>query len=183
MVFNTTASTPAVKLNKSIQVLKIIVIGLPDTGKTTFVKTISQSTVWDGIESQGWLSGQLTVDENLLVYFLEPPEMKHFDFMWLRELIAETEADGFVVLMDSAQPDHFGGAVSIIQTIRANHPGVPIVTATTRQDDPHAWSSEDIRMGLRFPNEIPVLPCICSKPKMVKEIVLQLLYKIFDVQQ
>jgi signal recognition particle receptor subunit beta len=181
MVFNTTEPAQAVKLNTSIQVLRIIVIGLPETGKSTFVKTISQSTVWDGVESQGWLSGQLTVDENLLVYFLEPPEMKNFDFMWLRELIVDAEADGFVVLMDSSQPDYFGGVVSIIQTIRANHPDVPIVTATTRQDDPHAWSADDIRVGLRFPKEIPVLPCVCYDAKMVKEVVLQLLYKIFNM--
>lgn len=163
------------------QVVEIIVVGLANSGKTTFIKTISQHTQWENAESQGWLFGQLSLDDALIVHFLEPPALNTFDFMWLRELISGSSAAGYIVVLDSARTDRFGESISILQTIRAYHPDTPVVVAATKQDTIQAWSADDIRLGLRIPEEIPVLPCVSSQLPLVKEAVLQLLYRIFGV--
>ena len=171
-------STQAVTLRETAQIVEIIVIGMAQSGKSAFINTISHATVWDGAEANSWLSGQLTVDDALTVYFLEPPPMKEFDFMWLRELVSESSASGYIVLIDSTQSEYFGKSLSILQTIRSYHPTVPVVVAVTKQDVDGCWGSEDIRLGLRIPDNIPTLPCNTGDIESVKEVVLQLLYLV-----
>jgi signal recognition particle receptor subunit beta len=161
--------------------VEVIVIGLAGAGKTTFIQTISHSTQWHGGESPGWLMGQLAVEDGLTVHFLEPPTMKQFDYLWIRDLIADADTSGFIVLMDSARENQFGEAVSILQTIRAYHPETPVVVAATKPDSPDAWRAEDIRVALGIPEDIPLLACNATNVEMVKETVLQLLYRIFGV--
>ena len=163
------------------QVVEVIVIGLAGAGKTTFIQTISHNTQWSGEDLSGWLMGQLAVDDSLIVHFLEPPARKQFDFLWIRDLIADVDTSGFIVLMDSARENQFGEAVSILQTIRAYHPETPVVVAATKPDSADAWSAEDIRVALGIPEDIPVLACKTTNVEMVKETVLQLLYRIFGV--
>jgi signal recognition particle receptor subunit beta len=76
-------------------------------------------------------------------------------------------------------PEYFGEAISILQTIRAYHEDVPCVIAANKQDQPHAWSANDVRIGLGIPGDIPVVPCVANQFKSVRDVVIELLYKIF----
>jgi signal recognition particle receptor subunit beta len=157
------------------QVLELLVTGLPSSGKSTFVNSIS-SQVRD---AQGWFCGELIVDRELHLKFLEPPQLHQFDFIWLRELIEHVNVPGFIVLADSTRPEYFGALVSLLETIHYNHPETPCVLVTNKQDQPEAWRADDIHLGLGLPDFIPVYPCDARKRADVKHVTVQLLYKIF----
>lgn len=163
----------------STEIIEIIITGLPQTGKTTFIRSLCSTVHVDG-DGEGWHYGALPIDKELTVHFVEPPQMKHFDFLWMRELIASAEVAGYICLFDSVDTRLFGESVAILETIRSEHPGMPLAVAANRQDLAGAWTPDDIRMGLGIPDDIPVLPCIANKQSLVREIVIELLYRIFE---
>ncbi len=156
------------------QTIEILITGLPEAGKSTFVETISTRTR----NAQGWYCGDVHVDETLALKFLEPPGLRQFDFMWLRELIEHVQVPGFIVICDSTRPEYFGAVVALLETIHYNHPDTPCILVTNKQDDSSAWSAEDIRLGLGIPDFIEVVPCRAQSRADVKRIVVQMLYKI-----
>jgi signal recognition particle receptor subunit beta len=160
------------------QVVEFIVVGLPQTGKTTFIRTISTQVKSQTNQHGKWLYGLLPVDENLRIHFMEPPTRLEFDFIWTREVITECEPDGFIVALNASDTEGFGAAVYILQTIRACHPDIPVVVAANFQDVEGAFPAEDIHMGLQLPEDMPVLNCISNRASMVKEPVLELLYRV-----
>lgn len=162
-------------------IVEILVAGLPSSGKSSLMRTISQRTGFRNNDPKDWHSGYLTIDENLDVHFIEPPSSASFDFIWLRDLISQTDVPGFIVMCDSTRPEFFGETVGILQTIRYYYPETPCVLVANKQDHKEAWSAEDIRLGLGIPSDILVLPCVASDVETVKDVVLQLLYQIFAV--
>lgn len=162
---------------QAAEVVKLVVTGLSGTGKSAFIESISQYTEWQNTPHNSWFFGRVRVDESLILHFLEPPIGRQFDYMGLRHIMQRLQATGYVVLMDSTQPQHFGEFVSIVHTIRGFHADVPLVVAANKQDSPYAWSPDDIRLGLGI-RDIPVMPCIADQPESVREIVIELLYQV-----
>lgn len=158
-----------------VQIVDIIVTGPPESGKTTFIHSISHHA--ETIE--GWYAGLVTVDDGLEAQFLEPPAIYSADFMWLRSMIEEENVPGYVVVCDSTRPEHFGETIAIIQTIRMFHPTMPLVVAANKQDDPAAWSPQDIRLALGIAGDIPVLACVAYNAARVRDVILQLLYALW----
>jgi hypothetical protein len=161
-------------------ILNIAIIGLFGAGKTTFVKTISQRTAERGEGLARWFYGKVNVDETLVLQFTEPPSAERFDFMWLRDLVEGLDAHGYIVIVDSTKPESFGEFISVLYTIRAQHANVPIVIAANKQNHYRAWSTNDLRVMLRISDDIPIMPCIASDFEVVKNVVLRLMYQIFD---
>lgn len=159
----------------TMQTIEILVTGLPESGKSTFLDTISPRTQ----HAQGWYWGDVVVDDNLCLKFLEPPGLKQFDFIWLRELVEHVSVAGFVVVCDSTRPEYFGAVVSLLEVIHFNHPNTPCVLVTNKQDIDGAWSAEDIKIALGIPDIIPVSPCTAQNRADVKRIIVDMLYKIF----
>lgn len=159
-----------------IETVEIIVTGMPGSGKSTFIKTICPRSR----ELHGWYTGDLSVDDELRLKFLEPPKLKQFDFIWLRELIEHVNVPGFVVMCDSTQPEYFGAVVCLLETIKAYHPETPCILVANKHDDPRAWHVDDIRLGLGIPDSIPVVPCIASEFEYVKDVIIKMLYQIFE---
>ncbi|MFN8372747.1 MAG: hypothetical protein U0694_07705 [Anaerolineae bacterium] len=164
--------------NGAQQVLKIVVMGLPNSGKSSFIQTISDEVHRQQQAFSSWFFGRLAVDEYLTLQFVEPPSGKVADFMWMRELVENMRAAGYIILVDSTRPQTFGKFVSILYTVRGFDEQMPIVVATNKQDQPGAWGHEDIRIGLRINDDIPVLPCVAGNRALVEEVVVQLLYQM-----
>lgn len=162
---------------QSAQVVKLIVTGLSQSGKTNFIETISQYTEWENTSRSGWFFGRVRVDDSLILHFLEPPIQRQFDFMWLREVMSRIHATGFIVMLDSTRPQHFGEFLSVVYTIRGYHENAPLVVAANKQDSPHAWKPRDIQLGLGI-RDVSVMPCQANNREMVREIVLDLLYQV-----
>jgi signal recognition particle receptor subunit beta len=172
-----------------MQTVKMVVTGPFSAGKTQFIQAISEIDVVaterkitreeERIKDQTTVAmdfGRLTVDEDLILYLFGTPGQRRFDFMW--EVLSEGML-GFVVLLDSVRPETFREARDILDTFTSYAP-VPYVVAANKQDMEDAWAPEDLRIALRIPSEIKVLPCVAPDRESVKNVLLELLYAILE---
>ncbi|MFZ4814251.1 MAG: GTP-binding protein [Phototrophicaceae bacterium] len=174
-----------------MQTVKMVITGPFSSGKTEFIRSISEIdvvTTEQGIskdtaealvKSQTTVAmdfGRITVDEDLTLYLFGTPGQRRFDFMW--EILAEGML-GFVVMVDSAKPETFREAKSILETFRAYAP-TPYVVAANKQDHPDAWDPEDLRIALRIEEDVKLLPCVAKDKESVKNVLLELLYSILE---
>ena len=173
-----------------MQTVKMVVTGPFNAGKTKFIQSVSEidvvsterkisSTTEKSVKGTTTVAmdfGRITVDEDLVLYLFGTPGQKRFDFMW--EILSEGML-GFIVMVDSARPETFREARSILQTFRAYAP-TPYVVAANKQDDKDAWEMEDIRHALRLEPKVKILPCVATERDAVKGVLLELLYKILE---
>jgi len=173
-----------------MQTVKMVVTGPFNAGKTKFIQSVSEidvvsterkisSTTEKSVKGTTTVAmdfGRITVDEDLVLYLFGTPGQKRFDFMW--EILSEGML-GFIVMVDSARPETFREARSILQTFRAYAP-TPYVVAANKQDDKDAWEMEDIRHALRLESKVKILPCVATERDTVKAVLLELLYNILE---
>ncbi|MBK8023377.1 MAG: ATP/GTP-binding protein [Chloroflexi bacterium] len=174
----------------STQTVKMVITGPFSSGKTEFIRSISEIdvvTTERGISSDTERQvkdyttvamdfGRITVDDDLVLYLFGTPGQRRFDFMW--EILAEGML-GFVVMVDSTKPETFREAKSILETFKAYAP-TPYVVAANKQDLQDAWNIDDLRIALRIEEGIKLLPCVASEKDSVKEVLLELLYSILE---
>ncbi len=143
-----------------MQTVKMVITGPFSAGKTEFIRSISEievvstdqaitSAAEKEVKSATTVAmdfGRITVDDDLVLYLFGTPGQRRFDFMW--EILAEGML-GFVVMVDSAKPETFREAKSILETFRAYAP-TPYVVAANKQDHPDAWNTNDLRIALRI---------------------------------
>jgi small GTP-binding protein len=170
-----------------MQTVKMVVTGPFNAGKTEFIRSVSEIDV---VSTERKISsevervketttvamdfGRITVDDDLVLYLFGTPGQKRFDFMW--EILSEGML-GFVVMVDSARPETFREARSILETFRAYAP-TPYVVAANKQDREDAWDLNDMRIALRLSGKVKLLPCVATDKEMVKNVLLELLYSI-----
>jgi small GTP-binding protein len=173
-----------------MQTVKIVVTGPFSAGKTQFIQAISEIDVVaterkisrdeERVKAQTTVAmdfGRISVADDLVLYLFGTPGQRRFDFMW--EILAEGML-GFVVLLDSVKPETFREARSILDTFRAYAP-VPYVVAANKQDLEDAWTPEDLRIALRIPPEIKVLPCVATDQETVRQVLLELLFSVLEI--
>jgi len=170
-----------------MQTVKMVVTGPFNSGKTQFIQSVSEIDV---VSTERKISsdaekikeattvamdfGRITVDADLVLYLFGTPGQKRFDFMW--EILSEGML-GFVVMVDSTRPETYREAKSILETFRAYAP-TPYVVAANKQDQPDAWSIDDLRIALRLDPAVKLLPCVANDREKVKAVLLELLYSI-----
>ncbi len=173
-----------------MQTVKMVVTGPFNAGKTKFIQSVSEievvaterkitSKAERAIKETTTIAmdfGRITVDEDLVLYLFGTPGQKRFDFMW--EILSEGML-GFIVMVDSARPETFREARSILETFRAYAP-TPYVVAANKQDMGDAWELDDMRHALRLDGKTKILPCVATDKKQVKTVLLELLYSILD---
>jgi small GTP-binding protein len=173
-----------------MQTVKMVVTGPFSSGKTEFIRSISEIDVVSTereITSEAERMekaattvamdfGRITVDDDLVLYLFGTPGQRRFDFMW--EILAEGML-GFIVMVDSSKPETFREAKSILETFRAYAP-TPYVVAANKQDHDEAWNTDDLRIALRIEDGIKLLPCVARDKESVKNVLLELLYSILE---
>src|SRR5574341_1221055 len=174
-----------------MQTVKMVITGPFSSGKTQFIQSVSEIDVVSTDKKINEASpeaqekeattvamdfGRITVDDELVLYLFGTPGQRRFDFMW--EILAEGML-GFVVLVDSARPETFREAKSILETFRAYAP-TPYVVAANKQDLPDAWEVDDLRIALRLDEGVKILPCVTTEKEQVKKVLLELLYSILE---
>jgi uncharacterized protein len=145
---------------------QIVITGHWASGKSAFVRAIS--TIDAPIHGM-WDAGEIDAEE-VMLHLLVPPGSRRFDFMW--EILAEGML-GFIVMIDSRSPFTFRETQSIAATFAAYAP-TPYVYAANFQDHPYAWDVEALRIALRVPPEIPIIPCVATDKDSVKNVLLAL---------
>jgi uncharacterized protein len=155
-------------------VIEMMVVGLPGSGKSSFVRSIGHRLK----ASNGWISGHLSLDNDTQIRLVEPPQPSSFEYVWLRKVIDQARVDGFLVMCDSTRPEQFMEVVYLLHTIRAYHPNVPCVLAANKQDQPSAWTTQQLRVRLGIGGEIQILPCVANDPETAEMVVTELLKQI-----
>lgn len=173
-----------------MQTVKMVVTGPFSAGKTQFIRSVSEievvsterkltSAAERSVKETTTIAmdfGRITVDNDLVLYLFGTPGQKRFDFMW--EILSEGML-GFIVMVDSARPETFREARSILETFRAYAP-TPYVVAANKQDLQDAWELDDMRHALRLDAKTKILPCVATSKKQVKTVLLELLYSILE---
>jgi len=173
------------------QTVKMVITGPYASGKTEFIRSISEIDVVSTekevtpgtaealvktdttVAMDFW---RITIDDELVLYLFGTPGQRRFDFMW--EILAEGML-GFVVMVDSTKPETFREAKAILETFRAYAP-TPYVVAANKQDLDEAWPADDLRIALRIEENVKLLPCVARDKDMVKTVLLELLYSILE---
>jgi len=174
----------------TLSTCKIVIAGPFSSGKTTFIKTISQIDI---VSTEKGISkaskepevkenttvamdfGRIDIDETLVLYIFCTPGARRFDFVW--DKLAEGSL-GFILMVDSRYPETFREARSIFNMFMIYNSGMPCVFAANFQDSPDAWDVEAVRIALRLSNDIPIIPCIDTDRESVKGVMIALLNEV-----
>lgn len=161
---------------------KIVVTGPFNSGKTEFIKTISDIEVVStekhittedrGIKAETTVAmdyGRATIDGDLLMLYGTPGQAR-FEFMW--EILA-TEMHGFLVLVDSTDPPSFPDAAEMIELFR-NISDVPYMVVANKSDLPNAVRFTEVARGTKVSADVTVMPCDATQKSSVRQVLLQM---------
>ncbi|MCB9437394.1 MAG: ATP/GTP-binding protein [Anaerolineales bacterium] len=164
-------------------IYKIIVTGPFSSGKTTFIKTISDIPVVSterkittedrGIKAETTVAmdyGRVTLDEHVL-HLNGTPGQTRFSFMW--DILAR-EMHAFLVLVDSTDSPSFPEANELIQTFSNIH-NVPYLVVANKADLPGAASQFDVRRGTQAADYVTIMPCNSTSKSSVRQVLLQII--------
>lgn len=121
--------------------LKILITGAMGSGKTTFVRAVSETDVVETDEHTRELTGktrttvaldygEMTVDDRR-VHLFGTPGQERFAYMW--ELLSKG-ADAMVVLLDATHDDAKTQTRVLLDRIRTERRDLPFVLAVTHSD-------------------------------------------------
>ena len=161
--------------------LKIIVTGVFSSGKTTLIRAVSEREVCSVYVPIPSPITKIAMDYGLIrgnsdtnIVLLGTPSNARFGFDWP---VSKKFVLGYVIMVDSAKPETFREAKSILAKFRA-YSREPYVVVANKQDKPNVWSLEDLRLALDIPPEIPVVPCVATDKESVKRVLLTLLDEV-----
>ncbi|MDX1995840.1 MAG: ATP/GTP-binding protein [bacterium] len=161
---------------------KIVVTGPFNSGKTEFIKTISDIEVVSterkittedrGIKAETTVAmdyGRVKLDEDTL-YLYGTPGQTRFDFMWE---ILSSEMNAFIVLVDSTDAPSFPDAAELIRLF-SSYVKVPYLIVANKTDLPGATRIEEVRRGTKADSNITVMPCVAKQKTSVRQVLLQM---------
>lgn len=168
-----------------MDVLKLVISGDVNSGKTTFITAISEiepiTTDEEATDEVRNLKekttvamdfGQLTIDEDLVLHIYGTPGQDRFDFMW--DLLSEN-AFGVIFLADSTSPESIKKSAKIIDYF-VNNLGqeIPYLIGITKLDLPNALPIGEVvdMIGKEY---IEYLPVNATKINDVKAATITLI--------
>ncbi|HEU5090422.1 MAG TPA: ATP/GTP-binding protein [Roseiflexaceae bacterium] len=182
MTFDPQSAAP--QRRGGVQTVKMVISGAVNAGKTEFIKSISEIEVVSTerratddtklIKKETTVAmdfGRIAIADDLVLHLFGTPGQKRFDFMW--EILSEGML-GLVILVDSTRPETFRETNRIIDFF-ISYRDTPYVVAANKQDKPNAWSPDELRLALRLPTHVKVLPCRANDRDSVKNVLLELL--------
>ncbi len=140
------------------QALKIVVSGPVGSGKTTLIKTLSETNIvnTDEISSDIKLKFTTTVAldfgtlnlPNKSVSLFGTPGQERFDFMWE---ILNRGADGLLLLVNGARFQDFPKARQMLQYF-TSQAAIPFIIGVTHQDCLRRWEPADVALYFEVPS-------------------------------
>jgi small GTP-binding protein len=165
-----------------VSAYKIVVTGSFNSGKTVFIKTISDipvvstekriTTEDKGIKAETTVAmdyGRVQLDGDTL-YLYGTPGQTRFDFMWE---ILSSEMNGFIVLVDSTDAPSFPDAAELINLF-SSFVTVPHLVVANKTDLEGAAKLSDVRRGTKAGSDVTVMPCVATQKSSVRQVLLQM---------
>jgi uncharacterized protein len=172
-----------------VQTVKMVISGAVSAGKSEFIRSISEidvvSTERRATDETRLLKkettvamdfGRITIANDLVLHLFGTPGQRRFDFMW--EILAEG-ALGLIVVVDSTRPETFRETMNIVHFFNEIRPA-PYIVAANKQDKDTAWAPDELRLALRLPDQVRVVPCVALQRESCKNVLLELLYQIME---
>jgi uncharacterized protein len=167
--------------------LKVVITGPFNSGKTQFIKTISEIEVVStekkvtlpehaAIKGETTVAmdfGRVTIGEKK-IYLFGTPGQQQFDFMW--EVLTENMI-GFIVIVDSSDPKRFKEAAEIIRFFK-DILEEPFVVAANKQDLPGAITIDELKKELGLNDNTPVIACHAKDKASTRKVLETLLNKV-----
>ncbi len=161
---------------------KIVVTGPFSSGKTQFIKTISDIEVVSterkittedrGIKAETTVAmdyGRAKINEDTL-YLYGTPGQPRFDFM--REILS-SEMNAFIVLVDSTDTPSFPEAAELIEQF-SGFIEVPYLVVANKTDLADHATLAEVRRGTKAGSNITVMPCVATQKSSVRQVLLQM---------
>jgi signal recognition particle receptor subunit beta len=168
---------------------KIIVTGPVRAGTTTLIRSLSEIAVLTterrldlrstptGAEVTVALDfGRVTIGPDLVLYLFGTPGEEPASLA--AGPLAEG-AIGVIVTVDASRPGSIDDAARIVEFLEANS-DVRYAIAANRLPQADEKRLDVIRVALRLPASIPVVPCDVTERECSKRVVLALLDSILD---
>lgn len=169
-------------------VYKIVVTGPFNSGKTTFIGTMSEievvstermTRVTSGERALTTVAmdfGRISLSHGSVIHMYGTPGQGRFDFMW--EILAEGML-GYVVLLDGSDPSTFEEGKGIMEAF-TNMCDAPFVVGLTRADKKECIDTESVREKLAPRNDVEVLKVDARRREDVKYVLLSLLELVME---
>jgi signal recognition particle receptor subunit beta len=166
--------------------LKIVVIGPPHAGTTTFVRTASEIAVLcterrvtgasghDDLVSMDF--GRITVSDDIAVYVFGIPARDEATFLW--ETLSEG-ALGVVILGDAGSETSLARVRELAETFTEKS-DVPFVVALGHWQHTDADTMARVRSRISIADEVPLLVCNTRDRHTVKPVLLALMQRVRD---
>ncbi len=161
---------------------KIVVTGPFNSGKTEFIKTISDIPVVStekrittedrGIKAETTVAmdyGRVSLGGDTL-YLYGTPGQTRFNFMWE---ILSSEMNAFIVLVDSTDKPSFPEAAELIEQF-SSFVNVPHLVVANKTDLPGAANLSEVRRGTKANSNVTVMPSVATQKSSVRQVLLQM---------
>lgn len=168
-----------------MQVYHFLILGSFSSGKTQFMQSASEIDVVSTanviepvrIPKIFFDFARLTCSDDFCLYYFGYPGTRVFDIDAVDEYIFPEKLLGIITLIDSSKPESWGESRKIFEAVYFNY-HFPLIVAANRQDHPDAWPVEDLRIALKIPEHIPLVPCVARDKESVKGVLLRLLEEV-----
>lgn len=174
-----------------MKILKIVIAGPYGAGKTTFVKTLSEIlpietdvaiTKPQFIEDPNKKSttvafdyGRMKVRGDLIVHLFGVPGQDRFSFMWK---IIGRGMHGYLFIVDGTGENRVKEALNMYTFFRENFPDTPHIVAINKQDLPNSLDINAVRLILKIPYYVKVVPLVATNRKSALLTLVELLEEI-----
>ncbi|GAV19857.1 mutual gliding-motility protein MglA [Mariprofundus micogutta] len=165
------------------QIVKLVITGPVNAGKTTMVQNLSDSQVaatdvsatdsvaeLKAMTTVGLDFGILKVDDMLELHLFGTPGQSRFNFMWN---ILSRGAIGAIFLVDSTSDESMAEMKKMFDYY-AEHVDLPVIVGATKQDLPGARSVDEIASLLGL-GDVMVIPVDAREKEGSKMLALTLL--------
>jgi uncharacterized protein len=140
-----------------MEILKIAIAGAVGSGKTSFVRAISEIDV---VETERFATdetallkltttvafdfGRLTLNSGQILHLYGTPGQFRFDFMW--DILLE-RVHAYIFLVDAHRPQDFRASRRILNFMKLKTQ-MPMIIGLTHTDCQGAWQANDIALAL-----------------------------------
>jgi|SRR5581483_4182606 len=164
--------------------LKIFIAGLPNAGKTEFIKTISDlplvSVEKKIVKTETIVDmdyGRVNLKQNM-VYMYAPVKETDFAFLW--ESLA-SEMHGSILLVDSTAPLSFSRAAELSEVF-SNPKQAPLLVVANKMDSANAVSLIEVQKAMRVVSSDNIVPCTATIKSSVRSVLLKMLALLDQVE-